>query len=367
MPRRQFHLLLILLATTTISLAYAQEEASMEQLAADAYFPAPVSSFEINAGFRWTREPMTDTQSYTRIAYKGAMVREEGTPFKFAKGLDLAAPVLPKAAGDRNKWFVRYEDGHGALGGSLFEAEGLEPINLRGLERFDLRGVGYVGGDTERRITQFAVGLESKPLRLPFLRDRGYSNWLVIGVNGQRREMTDQQSGDDNLGVVTLRTFLGKGVGWRKSASVAQTAAKLETLLLEQAPTLEKAQTLVEEMKASGASARPTKLQALLIDMVSESTEASWTSDLKAMAQGTADAITDQVTLALYAEISGWSTVLGDARGSRTKGLASLSADYWLLPSRDDVFLRLRYEYGYERALPDTKLNQFTASISMRF
>lgn len=45
----------------------------------------------------------------------------------------------------------------------------------------------------------------------------------------------------------------------------------------------------------------------------------------------------------------------------------TLTADYWFLPKRDDVFLRLRYENGYERALPTVRLNRPMLSVSPRF
>jgi hypothetical protein len=34
---------------------------------------------------------------------------------------------------------------------------------------------------------------------------------------------------------------------------------------------------------------------------------------------------------------------------------------------RDDVLLRVRYENGYQRALPDQKLNQILLSTVLRF
>jgi len=40
---------------------------------------------------------------------------------------------------------------------------------------------------------------------------------------------------------------------------------------------------------------------------------------------------------------------------------AALTGDQWLLATHDDLFVRLRYENGYERALPMGRLNRLLA------
>lgn len=347
--------------------AYAQDDGGAEEAAVNAQNPAPINTFQAEGGYRWDYRPPEDNEFWARISYKGALIREVGTPFKDAKSLDLAAPVTSTGAGDRNKWSVRYEDGTTTVGGGLLEAEGVQPITLRQLEKLDLRGTAYVGGDTDGGTVQIAAGLESRPFRIPFMSRTGASNWIVLGVNAQRQEDPDGQTGDGNMGLLTLRMFLGKAFGWRKSASVAETAKKLEAQLLKQAPTFEDGGKLAEDLKRIPANQR-TKLQQLLLDTLGDVDESDdWPKAIQEMAIGTADAITDQPTVAVYGEASGWQTFSGDPQGRRFKILATLTTDYWFLPVRDDVFLRVRYEHGYERALPTVKLNQLMISAGLKF
>ena len=179
--------------------------------------------------------------------------------------------------------------------------------------------------------------------------------------------MTDQQAGDDDLGLITFRSFLGKAFGWRKSADVGATAGKLEAELLEQAPTFEKGKELAATIKKDVPANRRTKVQQRLIDTVEDFDGTNWAGAIHATARGVANQITDQPTIAVYAEASGWQTVTGDPQGTRFKAMATITIDHWFLPTRDDVFLRLRYENGYERAVPTVRLNQLMASASLRF
>lgn len=330
--------------------------------------PAPIHTFEGEGGIRWTLGADDHRERWFRILYKGSLLRGEGTPFKDATSLDLSVPSQPEAAGDRNEWTLRFEDGTATIGGGLFEAENVRPITLRGLEKLDLRGAGYVGGDTDGHVLRIAIGVESHPLRVPGLAKTGASNWLVLGLNGERQEATDAQAGDDDLGLITFRSFLGKAFGWRKSADVGATAGKLEEELLEQAPTYEKGKALAAKIKQDVPANQRTKVQQRLIDTVQDFEEGeSWEAAIRATARGVADQITDQPTVAVYAEASGWQTVTGDPQGTRFKALATITIDDWFLPTRDDVFVRLRYENGYERAVPTVRLNQLMASLSLRF
>jgi hypothetical protein len=362
---RFFHTLAIALLSGAV---HAQDKTA-DEAAVDAQNPAPINTFEAEGGYRWNYGPdkSRDRESWVRILYKGALIKEEGTPFKEAQSLDLAAPAAPTGAGDRNTWSLRYENGKAEAGGSLLEAEGVQAVKLRGLEKLDLRGTAYVGGNSAGKALQIAAGLESPPMRIPFASETGASNWIVVGINGQHQEMTDAQTGDANFGLVTFRAFLGKAFGWRKSANVAETTAKLENQLLKQAPTFAEGQALAQKIDKIPANQR-TKLQQLLLDTIRDvGADEDWKEAVKQMATGTADAITDQPTLAVYGEVSGWRTVSGDPEGPKTKSLSSLTVDYWFLDKRDDMFLRLRYENGYERAQPTLKLNRLMLSATLRF
>ena len=366
MTRSRFlHALVIALLWGVV---HAQNK-TVDEAAVDAQNPAPINMFEAEGGYRWSKRPdkTRDNESWVRVLYKGALIKEAGTPFKEAQSLDLAAPAVPTGAGDRNTWSLRYENGKAEAGGSLLEAEGVQALKLRGLDNLDLRGTAYIGGNSVGKTLLVAAGLESPPMRIPFASETGASNWVVVGINGQHQEAVDTQAGDANSALVTLRAFLGKAFGWRKSANVAETAAKLESQLLKQAPTFAEGRVLAERIQKIPANQR-TKLQQLLLDTLGDvSADENWNDAVKQMAAGTADAITDQPTLAVYGEVSGWRTVSGEPEGPKTKSLSTITVDYWFLDKRDDMFLRLRYENGYERALPTLKLNRLMLSATLRF
>lgn len=340
---------------------------TVAQQSPGAQYPAPVDTFELDAGRRFDLRPGEPDIGWYRLTYKGALVREQGTPFKAASALDIAAEQPPSTAagGDRHRWTLRYDGRSARLGGGLFEAAGVQPIALRGFDKLDLRGTAAVSTDEEGRNVQLAVGLEAPPFRIPGLAGTEVSNWVTLGVNAQRgRSPSDEV---ENRALVTYRAFAGKAFGWRKSASAAVTAGKLAGEVLAQATSLEEAKKLAEQV-AKIAVLKRTVQQKLLLDAIGETEEAAdWEKTVRALAFGFADAITDQPTLALYAEATGWYGRRGDGGGRGHKGLVTVTLDYWFLASRDDMFLRLRYEQGYEWAAPTERKKHLIASIALRF
>jgi hypothetical protein len=350
-----------------VALAAGEESlASSCDAEMQAQNPAPIKAIEIEGGYRFDFRDGADDDSYYSVMYKGSLVTSEGTPFKSATGLDLETPALKEGAGDRNNLTLQFEHGATSVGGDLFEANGVKPLSLRGLERLNLRGTALLAGDTDSKTYQAAVGLETPPFRLPGLRNREASNWIVFGVNGQRQESLDSNSEDDDFGLITYRAFLGKAFGWRKSADVGATASRIVEEVRKQAPTLEDAKALSDRIKPIAANQRSC-MQQFLLDTVLETDSAeTWDSTLKDAAEGQADAITDQPTLAVYAEASGWYSFAGSTDSGKLRSLFTLTLDYWPMPSNDQIFLRLRYENGYERALPTMRMDHVLLTINAR-
>lgn len=336
--------------------------------AADAQNPAPINAFELDAGRRVDYTPGAKDDSYYRISYKGSLVRERGTPFKFSSGLDLSAPapvVNSEGTGDRNKWALKYENRAATVGGALLEANGLQPLVLAGIEKLDLRGTASVATDSGG--THLAIGLESPPFRIPGLAGREVTNWIVVGVNAQR-DPKAAAAGTTDRSLVTYRAFIGKAFAWRKSADVNKTANRVEQEILKQAPTLAEGKVLVKKIREATATRTPTNLQTLLMDAVDVAgpTE-DWRTVVRAVAVQEADVITDQPTVSVYAEATGWYQAGQKVDESRFRNLLTATVDYWFLPARDDVFLRLRYENGYEWSAPRDKRKQLFAAVALRF
>jgi hypothetical protein len=347
----------------------ATGQGTAEQFAG-AQYPAPVSTFEIEAGHKYDYRPDGKSESYYRLGYRGAMLKSEGTPLKQATSLDLAAPVPTTGMGDRNQLVFRYEREKSTLSGGLFDAQGLQPMSIQAFDKLELRGTALVAGDVHGDTVQFAVGLETPPLRVPGLQKTQWSNWIVFGINGQRQETLDAPTGDAFFGVFTYRAFVGKAFGWRKSADVGKTAAKIREEFLKKAPDYAVAQKMADEIrKNTGPGKSPrTPLQQLFLDAVVEAeNQANWEKTVSALAYGRTDAVTDQPTYAFYAETSGFYTDGKPFGGSKLKNLFTATFDYWFLPQRDDVFLRLRYENGFERATPTERKDQLLLSVGLKF
>lgn len=328
--------------------------------------PAPVNTFELDAGWAITADGDEEDDTFYRVVYAGKLLTEDGTPFKFASGLDLAEEVSPEAAGDRPDLALKLIGGGAALGGTLIEADGAKPLQLRGLEKFDLRGTALITAKTEGGPIQIAAGLETPPFRIPGASARNYTNWLVFGANVLHREQTDTTA-DDNFALATYRAFLGKAFGWHKSADVGDTAKELEKTLLEQAPTLAEAEAVAVKIRQIPANQR-TRIQTRFLAALTENGDdaAKWPATVNQFALGVADAVTDQQTFAFYAESTGWFAFDGEDKGE-LKNLLTVTLDYWPLVKRDDVLLRLRYENGHQRALPDENLNQLLLCATLRF
>lgn len=351
--------LLCMLALTAT--AQSDEEAA-------ALYPAPIRSIEIELGQQWQLSEPQAEHVYYRAAYYGSLVQSRGTPFKDAEHLDLDEPKLLEASGDKNEVVLRIQDGRANVGGGFFDANGTVPLTLAGLEKLQLRGSGSIAGDLEGDSYRISLGLESPPLRVPGASRLGVSNWLIVGVAGQRQEATDTAEADHNSGIATGTLFLGKAFGWRKSQPASVVSTRISKLMLEAAPTRAQAAQKAEQLKQIPANKR-SKFQQLLLDALDESTsEEDWAETVIAMSDGTADAITDQPTLSLYLEASGWHEFTSPSANAKRerRGLVTFTADYWPLIDRNDLFLRLRYELGHERAHPTARLNQLTLSLNVR-
>src|SRR5207237_10119247 len=121
----------------------------------------------------------------------------------------------------------------------------------------------FAGGHADGREVQLAIGLETKPYRIPGFQRTQASNWIVAGINVQRQEDTGSTTSDSTFGLVTYRSFLGQAFLWRRSADPGKTASRLITEFLKQAPTYEAAGPVYEKIKAIDANKRTSAQQLL--------------------------------------------------------------------------------------------------------
>lgn len=361
--RNLYLLFLVGIFMLTPNLAFAETNTYFEE----SQNPAAVNAIEITGGYKFDFNGKNLDKGFYSIGYKGSLVKSEGTPFKFAKGIDLAAPVSEIGTGDKNSFAIKYENGTTTVNSGLFEANGVLPLNLAGFEKLNLRGNANVAADAKFETIQFSAGLESPPLRIPGFATTQYSNWIVLGVNANRQEATNNKVDDKISGLITYRVFLGKAFGWRKSADTSITAAKISETILKQAPKYSDALIIRDKVQAIPANKR-NSLQQLFLDTIIEAeSEEYWQTTVHDMAFGRADEITDQQTFSLYVENSGWCSFADKLGKHRLENLLTATLDYWPITTNDNILIRLRYENGYEYALPNEKKDQILLSANLKF
>jgi len=346
-------------------IAFAQEPDPATRRAIEAQNPAPVSTLEFEGGVGASegRAPA----AFLRVAYSGKLVTGKGTPFTLGQHLDLASDQT-RGAGDRHAISLLYEQGSGELGGGLFEALGVQPLRLRGLESLRLRGTAFVTGDEDAKQVRMAVGLESPPFRVPGFRGTSWSNWIVLGVSAVHDEATDDDAGDNELGLVTASLFVGRSFFFRQGADADALARGLAESILAEAPTSAAARRLVEAMRAEIPANRWTVVQTLVRDATAEAlSEESWEDTVRELCRGAAEAMAEEPAFSIYVEGSGWQPFAGPEGSNEPRGLVTATGDYWPEPGRNDFFVRIRYELGHEHGRPGERLDRVLASFGGRF
>ncbi|HUL63980.1 MAG TPA: hypothetical protein VLW55_05140 [Burkholderiaceae bacterium] len=366
--------------------AAAQQSAQTD--ANDARRPLDANRFEIEGGYRFDFVQGHDNDGWYKIQYRGTPLALRGTASQYSDTIVLDKPKVQPGTDDRSDLNLRFEQGTLALAGGLFDMEGVKPLTFAGLEKLDLRGTAFAASD--RRFTQvnFGIGLESPSLHIDALGKREIANWLVLGVNGQHREITDSSTGDRNFVAGTWRGFVGKA-WFRKPQSaraIDDLAQRVYDAYVKQGASLEAAQAASKQIVAKVKRAdRPYLTTNYLTtidddvprelalakarkgsDLTAEESEAIFLETLRKSARGYAVTETEERIFAVYAEVSGWYEFRASDGGGRAKNLLALSADYWFMPGRDDVFLRLRYENGFERGAPEERKNQLMLSVGLK-
>jgi hypothetical protein len=333
--------------------------------APDLIYPAPVRTFQAEGGYRSHVHGDVDDESFYRVSYDGQLIDSKGEPFTSLEHVDLAVPASIHDAGDRRDIELTLTNRSGEVGGELFEGQGARPLALRGLGAANLRGAAYVATDLDGDKFKVALGVETKPFRVPGASKLGAANYLIFGLMGERNEQADAAASDESYTVATGRLFIGKALGMHARPDADLLAKKIAAEFLEKAPTREDAVALASRIQKIPAEKR-SKMQAWLLSLL-EITDAStdWNAAVFDFTAGISEAVSEQPTASVYLEASGWYADASDQ--PKHRGLATLTVDYWPLPTRDDVILRASYEWGFERLQPNIRVNQVTVSAVIQF
>jgi hypothetical protein len=347
-------------------------------------------TIEVDAGYLWNYRPGKPDDNFHRIAYKGEPVSERGKAFSTMKPYRVNTGG-GKGEGDVSKLQLRYEAGTLVLGGSIFEAYGLEPLSLRGIDRYNVRGSLFLASNDGSDQLKIAGGLESGPIRIPGFADSEWTNYLVLGAGAEHDDSSDTDE-DRTFGIATVRGFLGNSFGWRKDKVALDGLQKdLADLIAE--PNLydnmekyraarakpvgdrsEAEVLLVQAVQQFFATRPATDANGGPVDLVTapppapwvEKYQDEWVEFISQFAPAYVRSFTERPTWVLYAEGVAWYEFGKRRLDDKVRGLFTATAEWWLLPSRDDVTLKLRYEHGYERAATMEKKNHLMLIVGIR-
>jgi len=321
-------------------------------------------TIEVAAGYLKSYVGSNDQESYYKILLHGKSFAERGQPIKVATHLDtVGSPSL----GGQFDWRLRFENGTLQPSGGVFEGLGAKDLNLRGLHF--LRGSALIAGDNDGKTINFAVGLESPQFGIPvFASGSEVANWFAVGVQAQRAETTDSPA-DANQGLITLRAFAGKEFGRPNEAAKlrelpkhqAQLDAKVNEVY-QIADSKDRANYAIAHEKELGIS-KYTKsfLQAALDEEID-----NWKQALENVARQDILENLSTPTFAAFTEYTSWYTFNGPSMGNRYKGLFTATIDYFMVPYSQDMYLRIRYESGFERGAPTQRKNNLMLAIAFK-
>ncbi len=336
-------------------------------LAAGCSYAQSTATFEINAGYTDSFIKGVNSQSYFNLRLRGMDLITQGTKPQFATHLDLAGDQTQKPT--NTDWLISLENGSLSSGGLLKAIVG-KKLDLPVFT--NLRGSAYFGGSKDFRNLTYAVGLETPQYPVPLFSGLPQvANWLAVGVQAQRSD-TNSGASHTDTGVLTVRAFVGKNLGVPsiKSREARVPKAQVDKLVagyLKLAPSAAEGKKIADGPHSSGA-------ESIIAEAFQEGVGGNPDASLQDWKAALAKVVTSDVAedlatpvVALFSEYSGYSTFAGKVVGDKAKGLFTASADWWLVPARDDMFLRFRYENGFERAAPTERKNHLIITLGFNF
>lgn len=372
-------------------------------------------TIEVDLAYRSNFERGGKDDSYTRIMLLGKSLKEAGSPLSYT--VPQSTKNLPgETSNGRNALFFRFENGSGAFGGSLFEAMGLSPISLNGLERLPVRGSLYIGANDDLKSLQVAAGLESA--RIPIIADRdnkgNISNWIYLGIYGQRQENRDADTDADGF-LGTYEAAIGKN-NFRRISGDAEVRKQLDSIAESQ-------QKFLAALSSDSDTEKNLAMEVLLRiqkdgkfeelrNVIGSDSSIQEEREFVAKAEGDADTFEAACALRDYyrnhpprteqgrhflqymngefmhpaieaskhyleltytpvsawgIETRGWYDFSGKFGGDRLKTFTTATFEYWPSLANANVSIKLRYELGHERATPTERKNHLAIMFSLRY
>ena len=351
----------------------------------------PLPSWNVNLGF--SRDyAASKNSSYYSIDFKGNKLTESGTAVTLpVAGLTAyAVPTLPADPQDIN---LKVTDGIGSLNGPLVDALALKSFDfLPELFKYVNGTIEVSGQPTAGGQVNTAVGLESKPIKLPFA-DLRIVKVLRLGVVGEKTSNQLADGGSQDLVEFTYRAYAGTGFGFVQSNRLTQLIKSAKAPF--ENPTIAQIESDIDSKKTdkpwgvAGFMYKKDENRKLVLD---EKGDRILVHQHKVDGHEVIDDVTsdaqvkkilddygciadidregkypDQPTVVLEVSAEGaYAPVHFDVR--RYTSLYTASVGVYLDPHNPDAGkLSVGYENGYNRGAPTKPLNGLFATLGFKF
>jgi hypothetical protein len=323
---------------------------------------SPLEGLQVTEGILFNLEGTRKTSEFHRVLYKGQMLSERGEAPKNADTTHTFVKDKPEEA-TSPRVLLDFTHGAGNVTQDTLNALGVDTFPLPTLALYPFHTVTRLAGTLDGKQVNAALGIEAPALH--FL--TGAANWLILGATFDQQW---KKGADTQNGQLTYRLFLGHA----RWVRFTRTPFTWEDVL-RAAPT--KLDLLKFNPSASPPTTGIAELDRFLIVQAGfigpppgkdPATEDEYLAFIRDGYDRYARGYSLEPGQAFWVESDGWYTVAGKPNGKRFKPLvAVVTTLYGNLNKRSRSSVQLRYEYGYDRTSPTTRLHRVMLNAGLVF
>ncbi len=349
---------------------------------ADKGSPQPTDALEVNAGWLRDFEATVQNAFYYRVSYEGRPVRGQGSEFAAAPNPNTPATRTVDKAGDTGNFNLRLERGQVGTNSELYDVLGIRPLSLSLPALARLRGTAQATGQLDGRLFTLALGLEAPPVHplhsLNEATPANITNWVIFGVQAQRRQLDSTTTTVKESGVATARAFVGRGFWWRHSQQLTGIKKDLIRDVLAEASDFTDAQGLHDAIRERIKQGTATDADRL-IQLIAQEGEGLPVADrhradlweqrvVQAATWNQANTPPDQPTVALWLEGLVWREFGRDRATDAWLNTVVSTLRWWPDPRHPNMaWLSLCYVNGFDRATLASRRDQLMLTLGTTF
>ena len=341
----------------------------------------PSETVEAYGGWMHDFRGNTEDAVYYQLLYRGKQVRTKGSPFKELESLQVSTAKLHDPSGDSEDITLRLERGSVSSDNPDFEILGVQPLPLSIPSLARLRGSALITGDVNAEQLNVAIGLESPPFHpLRELNKRtalNVTNWIIAGVQAERRKRGEEVTGLDESGVFQARAFFGRGFFWKYSKRLGGVNHDLVRDVLALAPNFQTAIGLMPAIKERIRSNEVTPPERLIEIIAEEGTNLSeeqkadsnlWEAKVTEAALEDEEHVPPDVPILLFwLEGAVWRQFGQERETDSWLNNVLLTMRLAPFPRMADAFwLSIQYVNGYERTNVTERRDLLVVSAAMK-